>query len=167
MTRTAIIQTSIIRAAFFRSAAICALFALGACAYSSEELYSESEGQITVSSSGVVQQQQASLREARPENAPVAIIRFDQPEVAYGGPLGELVGKLRARNPDTGFDVVAVSPSIGPVEQVAILARRGRERGEQVYATLLDMGVPPARLTLASTVSPAVTVNEVHIYIGK
>ncbi|MEJ2016488.1 MAG: hypothetical protein P8X61_12960 [Limibacillus sp.] len=137
---------------------------LGACAYSNERLFEESQGQITVSSTGVVQAS-GGEREAQPENAPLVIIRFDQPEVAYGGPLGQVVEKVRAARPGAGFDVVAVSPSIGSEEQVADLARRGRQRGEQVYRTLLDLGLQPADLSLASTVSTAVMVNEVHIYL--
>ncbi|WP_455373037.1 hypothetical protein [Limibacillus halophilus] len=138
------------------------LLLLSACAYSDERLFSESGGVITVSSSGAVQQ--ASQPEA-PENAPLVIIRFDQPEVDYGAALGQILERARAKRPDAGFDLVAVSPSIGSEEEVAAKRRAARDRGTQVFSTMEELGVPREIMTLASTVSPAVTVNEVHIYL--
>ena len=148
-----------------KSLASCAALslALAACSYSDDELLSESQGQITVSSTGVVQQTAAAP--VAEENAPLVIIRFDRPEIAYGDPLAQIVRRTRARRPDARFDVVAVSPSIGLDEDVVAMARSGRERGEQVFATLAEIGVPPEDISLAATVSAAVTVNEVHIYL--
>jgi hypothetical protein len=135
---------------------------LASCAYSDERLFSESGGVITVSSTGAVQQPAASQA---PENAPLVIIRFDQPEVDYGAALGQILERARASRPDASFDLVAVSPSIGSEEEVAAKRRAARDRGAQVFSTMEEQGVPREIMTLASTVSPAVTVNEVHIYL--
>lgn len=147
------------------SALMVAVALPGACAYSNERLFSESEGQITVSSGGVAQEQPREPAESRPENAPLVIIRFDRPEVAFGLPLAQVVERTRTREPGAAFDIVTVSPSLGEDEEILTLAQAGRERGEQVYATMTDLGLTADALSLASTVSPAVTVNEVHIYL--
>ncbi|AEO49860.1 hypothetical protein F11_17000 [Rhodospirillum rubrum F11] len=89
-----------------------------------------------------------------PSGAPLVVIRFDSPNVAYEGPLSNAVQAALARKPDASFDVVAVSGGS------ASGAARGAER---VVRSLTQMGVPSNRVNLSAASSAG--SDEVRVYV--
>ncbi|WP_242465244.1 hypothetical protein [Rhodospirillum rubrum] len=89
-----------------------------------------------------------------PSGAPLVVIRFDSPNVAYEGPLSNAVQAALARKPDASFDVVAVSGGS------ASGAARGAER---VVRSLTQMGVPSSRVNLSAASSAG--SDEVRVYV--
>jgi len=92
----------------------------------------------------------------------LVVIRFDRPNVDYQAILYSAVSQALERRPNAAFDVVAVAPAAGNAQTNASRARR---YGEEVFRSLINMGLPPDRLSIAATSSPQVQVDEVHVYV--
>ena len=99
------------------------------------------------------------------QRQPLAVIRFDDPDVQYEQALFTVVGSALERRPNAAFDIVAVSPSAGDAAQVALDTTRSRRNAEGVLRTLTSMGLPADRMTLSATSSAQVQVSEVHVYV--
>ncbi len=97
-----------------------------------------------------------------PTREPLVIIRFDQPDVAYEGPLQSAVAAALERKSDAVFDVVAVTPDNAQALQNS---ERGRRNAERVVQSLTRFGLPPERVTLAAATDPNVQVDEVYVYV--
>ena len=91
---------------------------------------------------------------------PLAVIRFGAAPVAYEDALYDAVRGALERRPATAFELVAVTPYIGPAAQGAFA-----DHLEGVYRTLIAMGLPADRLSLSSLSQPGVRVDEVHVYV--
>lgn len=92
------------------------------------------------------------------------MIRFDRPDVEYQQAVYQAVSRALERRPEAQFDLVAVSPGAGSASDVAISSNRARDHAEDVLRTLVDMGLPARRITLAATATD-VQGNEVHLYV--
>ncbi len=101
----------------------------------------------------------------RADRRPLVTIRFDRANVAYEQQLYNAVSQALERRPDASFDVVAVAPNRGGAGQVALSSGAARRNAEQVLRSLTDMGLPPARVAISATSSPAVDTNEVQIFV--
>ena len=99
------------------------------------------------------------------QRQPLAVIRFDRPDVEYEQALFTVVGSALERRPNAAFDIVAVSPSVGDTAQVALDTTRSRRNAEGVLRTLTSMGLPADRMTLSATSSAQAQVSEVHVYV--
>ncbi len=99
---------------------------------------------------------------ARP---PLVVIRFDRPTVDYEQALFTAVSQALERRPNAAFDVVAVAPGAGNPAQVSLETNKARRNAEAVLRTLVNMGLPADRMSLAATSDPNVQVNEVHVYV--
>lgn len=95
---------------------------------------------------------------------PLVVIRFDRPDVEYQQAVYQAVSRALERRPEAQFDLVAVSPGAGSASDVAISSNRARDHAEDVLRTLVDMGLPARRITLAATATD-VQGNEVHLYV--
>lgn len=92
---------------------------------------------------------------------PLVVIRFNRPDVRYATELYDAISYAVSRRPDVMFDIVAMTP-----ESVAgQLTPETRRHFEGVFATLAEMGVPQSRVTVQAFANPAVTVDEVRIYL--
>jgi hypothetical protein len=112
-----------------------------------------------------VREPQAGAIGAATGQPPLVVIRFEGGDVDYEQPLYQAVAAALDRRPEAVFDLVAVSPERADQGQQAIAANRARTEAERVLRTLIDMGLPPSRVTLSSATSPGVTSSEVQLYV--
>jgi hypothetical protein len=99
------------------------------------------------------------------QRQPLAVIRFDEPNVNFEPALFTVVNAALERRPNAGFDLVAVTPAVGDPAKVALETNRARRNAELVLRSLVNMGLQPDRMSLAATSSPDAQVNEVHLYV--
>jgi hypothetical protein len=96
---------------------------------------------------------------------PLVVIRFDRPDVPYERALYTAVSKTLEARPDASFDLVGVSPAGGGSSDVALNQSRVKKYTNNVLKSLIDMGLPASRVSLAASTSPSVAANEVHLYV--
>jgi len=96
---------------------------------------------------------------------PLAVIKFDRPNVPYQQQLYAAVSQAVERRPDVTFDLVAVAPNKDGAGQAGLASTQARRNAEAVYRSLTDMGLPADRVALSATTSNATDVNEVHLFV--
>ena len=96
---------------------------------------------------------------------PFVVIRFNNPGVEYEQQLYEAVSAALTRSPDVAFDLVAVAPAGGTSEEIARNSEAARASMGRVRQSLLDMGLPPDRVSLTQVTDPNIQSNEVHLYV--
>jgi len=96
---------------------------------------------------------------------PLVVIRFDQPNVAYQKAVYNAVSQVLERRPNATFDLVSVAPNAGGAAAVAMNSTKARRSAEGVLRSLVEMGLPPNRVTVSANTSPSARGNEVHIYL--
>ena len=96
---------------------------------------------------------------------PLVVIRFDRPGVDYQQAVYNAVSRVLERRPNATFDLVAVAPTAGGAAVVAINSTKARRSAEGVLRALVEMGLPPSRVTVSANTSPTARGNEVHIYL--
>lgn len=96
---------------------------------------------------------------------PLVVIRFDRPNVAYEQPLYTAVSRALERRPSATFEVVAVAPTAGTPEQVALSTATSKKNADTVARSLTNMGLPADRIILSATTSASAQSNEVQIYV--
>lgn len=101
----------------------------------------------------------------RAGNRPLVVIRFDRDDVQYEQAVYQAVGAALDRKPQAAFDLVAVSPGAGSPAEVAIAQNNARDSAEEVYRTLVNLGLPPGRVTMLSEDRDDVFGQEVHLYV--
>lgn len=95
---------------------------------------------------------------------PLVVIRFDRADVPFQTALYNAVSRTLERRPQSSFDLVAVSASVGDGGQGALNQSQSRRNAEKVMRSLTEMGLPAARINMSATTA-AVATNEVHLYI--
>lgn len=96
---------------------------------------------------------------------PLAVIKFDRPNVPYQQQLYSAVSQAVERRPDVTFDLVAVAPNKDGAGQAGLASTQARRNAEAVYRSLTEMGLPADRVALSAMTSSAADVNEVHLYV--
>lgn len=96
---------------------------------------------------------------------PLVVIRFDNPSVEYEQALYSAMKGALDRKPDATFELVAVSPTRGPVGQSALKSAAAKRHADQVMRSLTNMGLPATRINTSASQSDAAETNEVHIYV--
>lgn len=96
---------------------------------------------------------------------PLVVIRFDRDKVPYQQALYNAIGKVLERRPNAAFDLVAVAPTSGGPARVALNTTKARRHAEAVLRSLIEMGLPPARVAVSGKTSSRATTNEVHLYL--
>lgn len=96
---------------------------------------------------------------------PLVIIRFDRADVDYQQAVYMAVSQALEKQPDSRFDLVAVSPTITNAAQAALESNKARRNGEDVLRTLTQMGLPLERINLSASTSKNAANSEVHIYL--
>jgi len=96
---------------------------------------------------------------------PLVVIRFDRDKVPYQQALYNAVGKVLERRPNAAFDLVSVAPTSGGPARVALNSTKSRRHAEDVLRSLIEMGLPPARVAISGKTSSSATTNEVHLYL--
>jgi len=96
---------------------------------------------------------------------PLVVIRFDRDKVPYQQALYNAVGKVLERRPSAAFDLVAVAPTSGGPARVALNSTKARRHAEDVLRSLVEMGLPPARVAVSGKTASSASTNEVHLYL--
>jgi hypothetical protein len=96
---------------------------------------------------------------------PLVVIRFDRSNVKYQQAVYNALSQVLERRPNAVFDLVAVSPNRGGPAKTALNANKSRRHAEGVLRSLVEMGLPPARVALSGKTSAGAKTNEVHIYM--
>ncbi len=106
---------------------------------------------------------------ARPSNTtgkrPLVVIRFDRNNVPYQQALYNAISRVLERRPNAVFDLVSVAPTTGGQARVALNSNKARRHAETVLRSLIEMGLPPARVAVSATTLASAHTNEVHIYL--
>jgi hypothetical protein len=95
----------------------------------------------------------------------LVLIRYNQPVVDYEKQLSNAVGTAIELRPDAQFSVVAVSPSSGDPADLAQAQQKAQINAEAVKRSLMQLGLSPSRITMASTQIQTAQTPEVHVYI--
>ena len=95
----------------------------------------------------------------------LVLIRYNQPNVQYEQQLSQAVGTAMERRPDAQFSVVAVSPASGDPADLAQQQASAERDAEAVKRSLVQLGLSPSRISMATTQMQAAQTAEVHVYI--
>ena len=95
----------------------------------------------------------------------LVLIRYNQQDVEYEQQLSKAVGVAIERRPNAEFSVVAVAPSSGDPAQLATEQQEARRHAEAVKRSLVQLGLPPSRISMASAQIQTAQTPEVHVYI--
>ncbi len=95
----------------------------------------------------------------------LVLIRYNQPNVEYEQQLSQAVGSAIERRPDAEFSIVAVSPTSGDPATTAEQQQAAKSSADEVKRSLMQLGLSPSRITVASTQSQTAQSPEVHVYI--
>jgi hypothetical protein len=95
----------------------------------------------------------------------LVLIRYNQPNVEYEQQLSQAVGTALERHPNAEFSVVAVSPASGDSTEMAKSQQAAQTDAEAVMRSLVQLGLSPSRINLASTQAPSAQTPEVHVYV--
>lgn len=96
---------------------------------------------------------------------PLVVVRFDHPDVDYQQILYAALNQALQNRPGASFQVLAVAPTRGTAASVQIAQSTARRHAEDVMRSMSDMGVPAARMAVASTTDPSATVSEVRVFV--
>lgn len=95
----------------------------------------------------------------------LVLIRYNQPNVEYEQQLSAAVGAVLQRKADAEFSVIAVSPMSGAPATLARLQEEAARNSENVKRALVQLGLAPSRITVASTRTQDAEMAEVHVYV--
>jgi hypothetical protein len=95
----------------------------------------------------------------------LVLIRFNQPKVDYEQQLSQAVGTAIERRPNAEFSIVAVTPTTGDPTSLADQQQQAKSDADDVKRSLIQLGLTPARITMASAQSQSAQTPEVHVYI--
>ena len=131
----------------------------------SGEIYGGNLMNVAMASAGQGTRVSAGTPRSTTNRRPLVVIRFDRKDVPYQQALYNAVSRVLEKRPDAVFDLVAVAPSAGGPARVALNSNKARRQAEAVLRTLIEMGLPPARVAVAAKASATTRTNEVHLYI--
>ena len=131
----------------------------------SGEIYGGNLLNVAMASAGQGAQVSAGSPRPTANRRPLVVIRFDRKNVPYQQALYNAVSRVLEKRPGAVFDLVAVAPSAGGSARVALNTNKARRQAEDVLRSLIEMGLPPARVAVAAKASAATRTNEVHLYI--
>ncbi len=95
----------------------------------------------------------------------LVLIRYNQPTVEYEQQLSSAVSTALQRQPEAEFSVVAVAPASGEPAEIATSREAANRNAESVKRSLVQLGLAPSRISMASTQAPSAESPEVHVYV--
>lgn len=99
------------------------------------------------------------------EQRPLVVIHMGNGPVDYQQQVYRAVSQALDHRPNATFDLVAVSPNAGSAAEIALAASSARSGADNVKRTLISMGLPAGRITVASAARNDVTGSEVRLYL--
>lgn len=124
--------------------------------------YMEETGQLTSSPPSMPNSDSAVAPTA---GRLLVLIRFNQPNVEYEQQLSSAVSMALRRKSDTEFSVVAVTPISGEPSDLAREQELAGRNAETVKRALVQLGLSPSRIVMASTQTQDAKTAEVHVYV--
>ena len=91
---------------------------------------------------------------------PLMVIRFNKKNVAYEQSLYKAVKAALDKRPNTGFEIVAVSPANAKSGEA-----EAAKNADAVRSSLISMGLPEDRIYSSKTKSASIQTTEVHLYL--
>ncbi|GAA0553760.1 hypothetical protein FHS83_001657 [Rhizomicrobium palustre] len=98
-------------------------------------------------------------------STPLVVIKFDKPDVSYQQILYAALTETLKVRPGAAFSIVAVSPTRGTTSAVQLAQTTAHRHAQDVLRSMTDMGVPAARLAVASQTDPTSTSTEVRVFV--
>jgi len=95
----------------------------------------------------------------------LVLIRYNQPTVEYEQQLSHAISQALQRQPDAEFSVIAVSPASGDPADLATLQETANRNADAVKRSLVQLGLAPSRISLASAQLQSANTPEVHVYV--
>jgi hypothetical protein len=95
----------------------------------------------------------------------LVLIRYNKPVVDYEQQLSQAVSTALDRRPNAEFSVVAVAPASGEPSELARAQETASRNAESVKRSLVQLGLSPSHITMASTQTQTAQTPEVHVYI--
>ena len=129
------------------------------------EIYGGSLLNVAMAGAGAGVQVTAGAPLSTAGRRPLVVVRFDRNDVPYQQALYNAVSRVLEKRPDAVFDLVAVAPSSGGQARVALNSNKARRHAEGVLRTLVEMGLPPARVAVSAKTAEGARTNEVHLYL--
>jgi len=112
----------------------------------------------------LIQESQAETDATSPERL-LVLIRYNQPNVEYEQQLTQAVGTTIERRPNSEFSIVAVTPTAGTPTALAEQQRQALNNADEVKRSLIQLGLSPARIAMASMQSSSAETPEVHVFV--
>ena len=97
--------------------------------------------------------------------APLAVVRFQTPDVAFEEALQPPIERALAARPEASFRLVAVSPAKDVADPAPLHEATSQRNVERVLAALTKTGVSQDRVIFAATSDEAAAVDEVRVYL--
>ncbi len=131
----------------------------------SGEIYGGNLLNVAITASNGGKQVSAGIPRPTANRRPLVVIRFDRKDVPYQQALYNAVSRVLEKRPNAVFDLVAVAPAAGGQARVALNSNKARRQAEGVLRSLIEMGLPPARVAVGAKTFAGTRTNEVHLYI--
>ncbi len=95
----------------------------------------------------------------------LVLIRYNQPVVHYEEDLSSAVSLALQNRPEASFTVVAITPQKGDSSEIARAREAAGRNAESVKRALIQLGLPPSKISLGSAYLAAAQTPEVHVYV--
>ena len=107
---------------------------------------------------------QAPASASSDQSTPIAVIKFDQPKADYQKTLFAALSDALKAKPQARFEVLGVAPTADTVAAMQAAQTAARKHASEVVQTMTSMGVPAARMVVASKTDPSVQAGEVRVF---
>jgi len=97
--------------------------------------------------------------------SPLVTIGYEQPNPQYQEMLGYAVHAAEARDAAVQYDVFAVVPAKGSPAEQATAGGAAQQDAVAVMKSIMVLGVPAERIHLGVRSDPAISVNQVRVYV--
>lgn len=96
---------------------------------------------------------------------PLVVVRFNQRKVYFEQPLYTAVSKAVQVKPDVSFQLISYVPRTGNEEKDMQLLSNASQNTKNVADSLVKMGVPKQRISMATEFDPSLRFDETHIFV--
>jgi hypothetical protein len=107
----------------------------------------------------------ADIARAKLPALPLAVIRFDQPDVDYKQALADAIGSAQTRKSDVAFDVVSPVPLKAPQAEQDRATAQGKQDAQDIATAIAEDGVAPDHIFLGFRGDPGAPPREVRVYV--
>lgn len=95
----------------------------------------------------------------------LVLVRYNQPYVEYEQQLSAAVSTALQRKSDLQFTLISVTPMKGDPAEIATMQESASRHAEEMRRSLVQLGLAPSRIAMASTQTQEAAYPEVHVYV--